>query len=400
MRIQELRANLTRAGEIAKNLLMIEGELGRAKLEDEKELLRKSHSSLIEQLRIINNSLPSLLSDRETVAIDVVSINRSDQKKYLDEMRMEKELLKRLGKKIALGKAGRKEDYRKAGILTKNSSRLFSKASLNLSNGKLFDSVGRDLKKANMPYLLPTYISMMLFITLITFASSLVIFLVLSLLGVMGVLYAVIAIILLPIVAFAIAFYYPSTEARSNSNRIEEELPFAVINMSAIAGSGVEPTRVFRILAESPEYPAMGKEMKKLVNLINFYGYDLTTALSSTAKTTSNRKLAELLNGMSMIISTGGNMQEYLNKISSDTLLDYRLRRKRYVTVAETYADIYTGLLIAAPLMFMLLLTMINVIGGNLGGLDPLSLSLIGLGAIALINIAFLVFLEVSAPGA
>ena len=399
MRVAELKSNAEKAEEIARNLILVEEELSRAKSEEEKSMLRRSHGSLIGQLRIINNSVPSLLSDgKETVSVDVLSINKEDRKRYMEELEIEKDAFKKLksGKKIQKGEL----EYRKAGMLIGMSSGIFSGLSLNLSKGGLFGGINNKLRRANLPYLLSTYISLMLFISSISFIIALVVSLSLFLLGLMGVWTMISAIILLPVLTFVFMLYYPSLEANSNSGKIEDEMPFAVINMSAIAGSGVEPTKVFRILAESPEYPAISKEMRKLVNQINFYGYDLTTALSTTAKSTSSERFSELLSGMAMIISSGGNLQEYLNKKSEDTLMDYKLRRKRYVTVAETYADIYTGLLIAAPLMFMLLLTLINVIGGNLGGLSAISLSLIGLGAIALINVIFLIFIEMSAPKA
>ena len=398
MRITELRTNLEKAEEIARNLVLIEPELEKSKDEEEKSMLRQSHASLAEQLRIINNSIPDLMTDKETVVIEEINISKKDKESYMKELQIEKGAFKKLGKKMVPPKE-KKEEYHKAGFFLRTSGKLFSGRSLKLSQKSFFIQINKNLRRANMPYLLSAYISLTLFITSLSFVVSIILMMMLLILGINAPI-SISLLIFIPVLTFLFMLYYPSIESKSNSDRIDEEMPFAVINMSAIAGSGVEPTRVFRILAETPEYPAIGKEMKKLVNLINFYGYDLTTALSATAKSTSSQRFSELLNGMAMIISTGGNMQDYLNKVASDTLLDYRLRRKRYVTIAETYADIYTGLLIAAPLMFMLLLTMINIIGGSLGGFDAVTLSLLGLGAIALINLAFLVFLEVSAPKA
>lgn len=401
MKIFELKAVIRKAEEAAKSMAMIEDELKRASAPEEKEMLRQSHSALIERLKTMSDALPSLLKEaaeeKKTAPISI-TVKKADREKYLKELQIDKETLKKIKKAAARKKEEKIEEYKKAGFFLKTAARLFSKISLNLSQKPFFRSINLNLRKANMPYLLPTYVSMSFLASIIAFFPLLLICAMLFYIKAIGIIALILIPLLVPAAVFSAALAYPKMEASSANSKIEEELPFAVIHMSAIAGSGVEPTRVFRILAKSPEYPAISKEMKKLVNLINFYGYDLTTALAETAKSTSSKKLAELLNGMVMLISSGGNMQEYLSKIASDTLLDYKLKRKRFVSIAETYADIYTGLMIAAPLMFMLLLMMINLIGGSFGGFNAETLALIGIGIIALVNMGFLIFLEVSVP--
>jgi len=169
-------------------------------------------------------------------------------------------------------------------------------------------------------------------------------------------------------------FIYPSSEASSIQRNIDNELPFAVMHMAAVAGSGIEPTQIFKIIALSKEYKYFGKEIRKIINQINLYGYDLTTSLQSVAKITSSKKLSELLNGMATTIATGGDLRSYLDKRASDAMVDYKLARRKYVALAGTYADIYAGLLIAAPLIFMLMLVVINTIGGTIAGLSTSSI--------------------------
>ena len=63
------------------------------------------------------------------------------------------------------------------------------------------------------------------------------------------------------------------------------------------------------------------------------------------------------------------------------------------------YADIYTTILIAAPLLFVAILAVLNVIGGTVFGL-PIN-DIINFGVfifIPLINVAFLIFIHSSQP--
>jgi len=80
-------------------------------------------------------------------------------------------------------------------------------------------------------------------------------------------------------------------------------------------------------------------------------------------------------------------------------MLSYRLERQRYVEVISTYSDIYTGILIAAPLFFIITMSLVNMLGGKLGGMDVSTLMVvvtyIGIPAL---NVLFLVFVEATQP--
>ena len=64
-----------------------------------------------------------------------------------------------------------------------------------------------------------------------------------------------------------------------------------------------------------------------------------------------------------------------------------------------TTAYIYTGVLIAAPLFFVTALSLVSAFGGTLGGIPVNTLITLGTYVmIPLLNIVFLVFLEVNQP--
>lgn len=78
-------------------------------------------------------------------------------------------------------------------------------------------------------------------------------------------------------------------------------------------------------------------------------------------------------------------------------LLEYRLEREKYTKSAETFMDIYISIVIAAPMILLLLLVMISVSGIQIGlGISQLSIVIVG--AVALINLIFLAFLQLKQP--
>ncbi|MBI2143400.1 hypothetical protein HYU20_03595, partial [Candidatus Woesearchaeota archaeon] len=79
--------------------------------------------------------------------------------------------------------------------------------------------------------------------------------------------------------------------------------------------------------------------------------------------------------------------------------LTYNLERQRYNETVSTYSDIYTGLLIAAPLFFIASMALVNLLGGSLGGLGVDVVMAVGAYVvIPLLNVGFLLFLQFTQP--
>ncbi|MEM2784819.1 MAG: type II secretion system F family protein, partial [Candidatus Pacearchaeota archaeon] len=94
----------------------------------------------------------------------------------------------------------------------------------------------------------------------------------------------------------------------------------------------------------------------------------------------------------------GGSLVKYLQEKSKDLLLDYKLRRQKYSEVVGVLSDIYTALLIAAPLILMLILTIIGVVGSNFIGMSISNIAILGVAVIVVLNIFFLIFIHITQP--
>ncbi|MDP2946894.1 MAG: type II secretion system F family protein [Nanoarchaeota archaeon] len=260
---------------------------------------------------------------------------------------------------------------------------------------EFFKPLENNLKQVDIKILPKTYVSISLFFTIISFPLF---FIILGLLFgsfINGFFLAILGSIL----TFVSFYFYPASLIGGRRRKIKDDLPFALIHMSAVAGSGARPIDIFDLLIKSGEYRELGKEVNKIMNYVNLFGYDLTTALKNIAKTTPSPEFRELLNGMISTIETGGDLKEYLDGKAQDTMSTYKLERDKYVKTLETYSDIYTTILIAAPLLFIVVLAIINVIGGKLGGFDVGIIALIGTyGFVPLLNIGYIIFLTISQP--
>ncbi|MEK6813105.1 MAG: hypothetical protein AABX86_03260, partial [Nanoarchaeota archaeon] len=96
---------------------------------------------------------------------------------------------------------------------------------------------------------------------------------------------------------------------------------------------------------------------------------------------------------------SGGDLKYYLKGKADDAFTNYKLERRRYVESLSTYSDVYIGVLLAAPLLFIVTLTIINLLGGTIGGFSVKTISFFGTFiGMPLLNIAFLLFLNLIQP--
>jgi flagellar protein FlaJ len=195
-------------------------------------------------------------------------------------------------------------------------------------------------------------------------------------------------------------YIIPLSEAKNLGRRIDQELPFVTIHMSAIASSGLEPVSIFRIILKGDDYKYTNIEFKKIMNLINFHGESTANALRKISMSTPSQKLKELLNGLAVTITSGGELSNFLNQHAETMLFDYKLEREKNNKVSETFMDIYISVAIAAPMILLMMFVIIGSTGliGNFFNLSINAISLLLILFIVVLNIFFLLFLKIKQP--
>jgi len=394
-----------------------------------KDFYVSSLRALSEQLVLLNRAVPGLLKEwspitkfaekdvkakgiikrmvaapvkREIVKMSYISpvtkekryitINKADKKAFLEKLKMSEGALVGISKMKAKGLG---TVVNKPSSYVRISNKMFRKTSDKLV--PQFDSLSKDLKKANIRFLLSSYLSMAIMSMVLAFGVGFLFFVLMMIISLSNWVWFVLPFGLSGL-ALAVFYLYPASAASGVQKRISGELPFATIHMAAIAGSNIEPTKIFRIIATSVEYPNIGKEIRKVITQIEIYGYDLVTSLKNVASRTSNKKLAELFSGLATNISTGGALKNYLEKKSENFLVDYKLERNKYADLAGTFMDVYISILIAAPLVLMMMFIVMNVAGLGMGGLGITTLLTLSIVGIVIVNIIFLVVLNMKQP--
>jgi len=411
---------------------------------EEKKLLIEVIGSLTEQFKMLNNSTSELVNsigffkkletgqmlvprpNQKLVQIEfspqeakekvLLTITDKDKKDFLENLSKSNLSINKLKKKFSVEKS-ENVNFGKANYYAKLSNHFFRNFSNKLIAKNYFNSLNKDLRMMNSPFVVGTYVSMIFFSVLLAFIFSLFLFMTLLFFNI-GFAYPFFSdiaasetiftrilnyfwvLIVIPLVCGLLLYIYPSSESKNLGKKIDQELPFVAIHMSAIATSGVEPISIFKIILRTEEYKYSSIEFRKLLNLINFHGKDFVNALRETSRTCPSLKMKVLLDGLATAITSGGNLHEYLDKHSESLLFDYKLEREKYTKTSETFMDIYISIAIAAPMIFLMLFVIMGSTGSLVGylGLSVDMLSILIILGIVFINIGFLVFLKLKQP--
>lgn len=352
----------------------------------------------------IVNELKGVETEEEPTVTKTLfhSMDKKTRNRYLKEFKIEEEYLEHLRPKEE--EKVRKKDYT---LYESNPYAKVANAMVEWYSTKLikkyptfYDNICHSLRTSDIKILSKSYTNMMLFYSIaIAVLTSLITPLLLKSFIIFRVFQSLILGMAAGGLTFGIFYIYPLMQANTRRRQIKNDLPFVIIHMSAVAGSGAQPIAMFNLIVRSGEYKGLEGEVKKIVNYVNLFGYNLSTALRAVSLTTPSSEFKELLTGLITTIESGGSLKEYLTAKASDAMVDYKLERQKYVETLSTYSDVYTGILIAAPLLFFVTLAIIQMMGGAVMGVSAKALATIGtFGILPACNLGFVLFLNLTQP--
>ena len=243
-------------------------------------------------------------------------------------------------------------------------SSIYKKLSLILFGGivgkwiESFRPLEPHIRNSNMKILLKTWVSILFMTTMLSFTISMVsVYALLTFFIEVEFYIYIFSVIFFPVfvssIVFIILYLYPVQKEKSRQKSIENNLPFAITHMSAIASSGIPTEFMFELLTGFKEYGEMAEDSKLIMRNIKTFGMSSVDAMRDVAERTPSQEFRDILLGIVSTVESGGNLVEYLNQMSEKELFSYRIKREKYLKTLSTYADIYTALLVAAPLMML-----------------------------------------------
>lgn len=246
------------------------------------------------------------------------------------------------------------------------SFRLFGNLAKELE--RIFPELKEDLKKAGIKLSPQEYIANSLFMSLLSFIILLPFVSLFLAIASHSFLFSYLTSILIslgiPFVVFFLHINYPKSLIREREKEIDKFLPFSVLYLSSIVSSGLTLDKALKTYVEFSEDSEFRREVKKIVEDIEFYGLDVVSALERAVNRSPSRKFREFIYGILATLRSGGNLYEFMRDSVVEYMLDYRRKLSEFSRSMMIYTQIYLLLIVLGPVFFTILTSVIAVIGG------------------------------------
>ena len=236
-----------------------------------------------------------------------------------------------------------------------------------------FAKLQEEMKKARLPYSLDEYVSLAILLSILMFffvLSFLLLFLTFPL--PLRVLFSLFTALGVSAITFIYFLNYPHIVAYTRASSIDAVLPYAITHMSTLAGSGIAPHHIFRIMGKIPKYGEISRECRIIYRDVSVVGKDIFTAISDAAKSSPSRLWAEVLWGISSTLHSGGSLRDYLY-MKSRELMSYIERKEREaVETMNLFTEVYLILFVLTPILAAIMLLLMGMLsGGTVFGMRP-----------------------------
>lgn len=196
------------------------------------------------------------------------------------------------------------------------------------------------------------------------------------------------------LVAFAI-LYYPLHRRNQMRAKIENNLVYSLSYMTVLSASGISLERMMERVSEVEENPPIKQLAKKFMMDIKLFGFDVTSALKEISRRSPSRVMRKLLDSLNNTVQTSGDLKSLLTYEVDRQLQKKREKLKKTMGTLTYMGEIYVTLMVVAPILFILMLTILSVLGGSsIGGSSILQLNLIVFFGIPIMAAGFMIVLD------
>jgi Archaeal flagella assembly protein J len=156
---------------------------------------------------------------------------------------------------------------------------------------------------------------------------------------------------------FALLYWisYPLIIRKSREGEINSRLHFVTGYASILATYTNDLVEIFKELKELEKSKALKSVYNNFLKYVLIGGKSIKEALEETAKRCPSDKLASILVNLSAVYVTTGNISEYLSREARELINLKMTRLQKLLTQLSVNAELYVGLIINGPLIFLIL---------------------------------------------
>ena len=184
-----------------------------------------------------------------------------------------------------------------------------------------------------------------------------------------------------------------------NRAEIDSNLIYTVGYMSVLSVGGISIERVFNRVVEVEPRSSIKELATRFVTNVKLLGVDVASSLEDVRMRSASDVLAKLLLSIINTIKTSGDLKTLLIFETNRLLTLKREQLKKTLSAMVALAELYVTAMVMAPVTFIIMLTLLSVLGNSQFGLSSVTqLNLIVFLGIPIICVVFIVMLDSVLP--
>jgi len=256
--------------------------------------------------------------------------------------------------------------------LTTISYRLFGR----ITSRFTFTAFKQIYQKSGASGLYESYIALMLFVFLVAFASM---FLVGALIHhflfsltlfqcfIAVLIFSCITSLTVPITFVLYVFY----RLGQRKKEIETTLVYTTGYMGVLAAGGIPIEKIFERMVQIEQHAAIKDLSKRFITNIRMFGLDVISSLRDLMLRNPSEAFSKLLTGITNTVKTSGDLKSLLTFETKRLLHEKREQLKKTQRTLIALGEIYIAAIVVGPLAFIIMLTILSIIGNVALGLSP-----------------------------
>ena len=157
----------------------------------------------------------------------------------------------------------------------------------------------------------------------------------------------------------------PHIKADARKADIDQSLPHSVAYLYALSrGGGMNLFDIFKSLGRHAHiYGASAEEFGYIVKDMEYFGYDLLSAMENAFKKSPSENFKEFIQGLISTVTSGGDTTTYLKSKTDQYHYGATREQKLFLETLGMLAEAYISVFVVGPLLLMILLFVLGFMG-------------------------------------
>ncbi len=188
---------------------------------------------------------------------------------------------------------------------------------------------------------------------------------------------------------------YPLFQRSQRKKEIDANLVYTAGYMGVLSAGGLSIERIFDQTVQVEPRPAIRNLVKRFIADIKIFGLDVTAALDDARVHSPSGVFSKLLVGISNTVKTSGDLKSLLSFETKKLLNAKQEQLKRTLNTLVTFAEVYLTAMVMGPIVFIVMLTILSIMGNVSFGLSPaMQMNLVVFFGLPVLSVIFIVILN------